>query len=492
MSAFALTALLCVAATPPAGSETTKTYAVIVASNTAPDSSLTPLRYADDDGARFYELFATVSDDVQLLTVLDADSQKTYPNLANATQPPTKKALRATLANTYQKISQDTAKGIRTVLYFIYVGHGSVDDDGEGVMHFLDGKFSRSDLFHDVIEKSPASVNHVVIDACNAYLMVARRGGEEEKIKAAVAQFLDRESLARYPNTGVLLSTSQATEVHEWARFEAGIFSHEVRSGAIGAADVDGDGNVSYDEIRAFISAANARVSDPKAKLQAFAVAPALNRAEPFFRLREAPRGVRLKVPSTLEGRWFLQDARGVRYADFNAGAPITLLLTPSELYFLRSEGSELKIPTTGMVEVDAANLERTPIALASRGAEVITFQRDLFAVPFGAGYFEGFRDALPMGERVDFVREHPVPVRTVVGMSLGGAGLGILATGLGFGLAASAAAKDARTHIGSSEEVAALSSTSSTFATTSNVMYAVGGGLLATGIGLWLWPTGD
>lgn len=492
MSAIALTGLLTLGALPQgAVSDTTHTYAVIVASNTAPETSLQPLRYADDDGARFFELFSTLSDDVRLLSVLDADSQKTYPALAETAQPPTKKALRSTLDEVFHKISADSKAGIRTVLYFVYVGHGSVGDDGEGVMHFLDGAFSRSDLFHDVISKSPAAVNHVIIDACNAYLMVARRGGDDS-VKAAVTQFLDRESLARYPNTGVLLSTSQATEVHEWARFEAGVFSHEVRSGAIGAADVDGDGSISYDEIRAFISAANARVSDPKAKLQAFAVAPALNRSEPFFRPGEARRGAQLTVPAGLQGRWHLQDARGIRYADFNAGAPVKLLLTPSPMYFLRNDESEVRIPLEGVTSADASLLERSSIALASRGAEVLTFQRDLFAVPFGSGYFEGFRDALPTGGGVELVRAEPraVPVRTIVGLSMAGVGAGILATGIGFGLASAAQAKDARTHIGSTEDVAALGTTSTTFATTANVMYAVGGGLLLSGAAIWLWPS--
>ena len=38
---------------------------------------------------------------------------------------------------------------------------------------------------------------------------------------------------------GFLLSTSSGRESHEWEGVQAGVFSHEVRSGLYGAADVE-------------------------------------------------------------------------------------------------------------------------------------------------------------------------------------------------------------------------------------------------------------
>ena len=50
---------------------------------------------------------------------------------------------------------------------------------------------------------------------------------------------------------GVVVATSSEAETHEWSRFDGGVFSHELRSGLLGSADLDGDGQVRYDEIAA-------------------------------------------------------------------------------------------------------------------------------------------------------------------------------------------------------------------------------------------------
>ena len=56
-----------------------------------------------------------------------------------------------------------------------------------------------------------------------------------------------------------------------------------MRSALAGAADIDGDGRVTYAEAHAFISAANGRVQDARARLSAYAAPPALHRDEPLF-----------------------------------------------------------------------------------------------------------------------------------------------------------------------------------------------------------------
>jgi hypothetical protein len=278
-------------------------HALIVATNNAYGESLAPLRYADDDGARYFELFSLLGPErVTLLSVLDEESQRRFPEVAARARPPTRAALREALKERFSAITADNAAGRRTIFYFVYVGHGIVDQAGDGAMFLADGRFSRSDLFQEVIAKSPASVGHLVIDACNAYLMVARRGGSDDRaaIDRAVAEFVGRESLERYPNFGVIASTSQAAEVHEWSRFEGGVFSHEVRSGLAGAADVDQDGAVGYAELKAFIAAANSRVADPRARVSAHLMPPPVHLAEPIFDRHWAPGAATLHVPAAL------------------------------------------------------------------------------------------------------------------------------------------------------------------------------------------------
>jgi hypothetical protein len=488
-STRALALMLPLLAVPVAARADEAVFAVIVGSNDAPDTSLAPLRFADDDAARYLETLGTRTESARVLTVLDADSQKLYPEVARRALPPTHKALRAALASAFAEIEAANRAGRRTVFYFVYVGHGSVGDDGEGTMHLLDGRFSRSDLYQEVIAESPATVNHVVIDACNAYLMVARRGGEDPEVKQAVDDFLDRESLARHPNTGVLVSTTKASEVHEWARYAAGVFSHEVRSGMVGAADVDDDGEVSYDEIRAFVAAANAHVADPKAKLRAFALAPALDRREPFARPRASQRALSVVVPATLRGHSFLEDARGVRVADFHAAQTLTLRVPPASTYFLHVGTDEIRLPAEGLAVVDAGKHPRVPTAIAARGAEVVTFQRDLFAVPFSTAYFQGFSDATTEPDIVRVVRSPEAgagpATRTVVGVAMLGTGGVLAATGVGLALAAHEADEGTE-----EREEGRSTAGGDTLRTASTVLLGSALGLAVVGLGVWLWPS--
>jgi hypothetical protein len=472
----------------------TKAYAVIVANNHSTDGSLAPLSFADDDGARYFELFSTMADRVELLSVLDAETQGRHPGAAARARPPSRAELLEVLESTFAAIARDKKAGVRTIFYFIYAGHGSVGATGQGEMHLLDGRFSRAQLFQEVVAPSPATINHLIIDACNAYLLVARRGGQAPnaaEMDAAVKSFLQKESLDRYPNTGVLVSTSKAADVHEWRRFSAGIFSHEVRSGLAGAADVNRDGQVRYDEIRAFIGAANGKIPDPQARLEVHARPPAIHLSEALFDRRLAKNAPIAQIPPSRWGRAYLEDQRGVRYADFNLAndGPIEITLVPAEAYFLRSDQREVKIPLGAQARIDVGALEPEPIMLASRGSEDLTYQQFLFAVPFGQAYFEGYRASAQPESSAELVlteEEGTSPLR-VVAVSAGVLGVAAAAVGAGFYVASTNDAAAYRSRIGSATELDGLRADAESKATTANILYGVGAGLLLTGVVTWL-----
>lgn len=482
------------AAEPPAPAET-RAYTLVVANNLSADGSLARLRYADDDGARWTELFELFAERTELLTVLDEDSQRIHGALAARTLPPSRRQLDASLTSLFAAIEEDNRAGRRTVFYFVFIGHGSVGEDGEGAVHLLDARFSRSDLFHEVIARSPARVNHVIIDACNAYTMVARRGGttgRDAEIESAIRGFVGREGLERYPNTGVLLSTSRAAEVHEWSRFEAGIFSHEVRSALAGAADVDGDGVVRYDEARAFVGAANAQVLDAKARLEAYAAPPAFNAREPLFDRGALRRAAIIRVPSTFSGHRWLEDARGVRYADFNLALEqsAVIAVVPSSEYHLHGDGEEVRLPVELFTEVDAGAFPRVKAELALRGSEAISFQRDLFAMPFGRAYFEGFRASLALRPEAELAvppSEGGPGLATIAAGGLAVGAVAALAAALVVGDQASQRAETYRSAIGTTMELEALRAESASAATTANVLLATGGSLALGAALVWL-----
>jgi hypothetical protein len=394
---FALLAFLIITWLAPARADAeVRRYALIVAHAGNAGGELVPLEYADDDGARYYELFTQLADDVRLYTVLDASSQQLHPAVARIARTPRRSDVVRGLHEVFERIKRDTAAGHDTVFYFVLVGHGTISDGGEGTVALLDGAFSRTDMFQEVLAKSPATTNHVIVDACNAYYLVHRRGEGAAKParKAAVAAFLQREDLDRYPNTGLVLSTSSEKDTHEWSAYRAGVFSHQLRSALTGGADVNGDGQVAYSELAAFLAAANQHVT-PHARVDVFARAPAADIARPVVDLRAARFAHWLQIPAGNAARVYLEDQRGVRYADVHTGGkhPVMFGLAPSSYYYVRlADGSrEVKVELDRKARIDLDRSKMKPATITSRGAVEQSFRLHLYAEPFDADYYRGY-----------------------------------------------------------------------------------------------------
>lgn len=394
-------ALLLVPATVRAD-EGTRVFVTIIANNGSYDGSRPALRFADDDGVRYREIFGLYSRNVELYTVMDAETQQTFADQVSSTRLPKRDEVFSGLTRTFEKIREAKASGARTVFYFIYSGHGDVRD-GTGFVHLLDGPFSRQDLYAKVIAASPADVNHVVVDACNAYFMVASRGKGPKQAgdyTGLVKTLVNRESLDAHPNTGVVLATTTAAEVHEWSRVEAGVFSHELRTAMSGAADANGDGNVSYDEVAAFLAAANGGVPDPKARVQALTRPPRQNLAEPFVQVTQ--RGSAAVFPKDWKGRFYVEDDRRVRYADLNksSGQDLTVRLVPRPAYYVRAADREyrLRAISDGTLH-DLGATPPEPISVASRGAAEDQLDQHLFAIPYDGEYARGFAQARSLAD---------------------------------------------------------------------------------------------
>ncbi|MEL6179413.1 MAG: caspase family protein [Myxococcota bacterium] len=244
-----------------------KLFAVVIANNASIDAEVAPLRYADDDGARYWELFSSIDNaEVHLLTTLDSESQLLFEGLARQTRPPSQSEVLKTLREVSESIARERARGVRTTLFVVFTGHGAVDDKGTGYLSLLDGPFTRQDLYRNIISPQIADRTHLIIDACNAYFMVRSRdgggGGDDrsgETYDDEFMQFIQRsDQLSKTPTVGVFVSTAGAAEVHEWSRYRGGVFSHQLRSGLLGAADINGDLKISYQELKAYLAAANA------------------------------------------------------------------------------------------------------------------------------------------------------------------------------------------------------------------------------------------
>jgi hypothetical protein len=306
-----------------------------------------------------------------------------------------------------------------------------------------------------------------------------------------VKGFQDSSPLASDPRVGLLLSTSSARESHEWDEFQAGVFSHEVRSGLYGAADADGDGRVSYREIAAFVSRANAAIANERYRPDVHAKAPA--GSETLVDLR---RGLtrRLDVDGAHAAHYWIEDELGVRILDFHNGPGQAVHLVrpgPSGRVFLRRQDDDTELAVPAWPDALAfADLVPSPARVASRGAAHEAFSR-LFALPFDDGavtaYVEPPVDAQPgAGDALDAKRG--VSTRAVVGY--GALGLGVAALGTGVGLSVSALSLSHGAPSSLSEASAASRNGQiSTDNTAAAIVYAAGGVSVVAGLAVLLWP---
>jgi len=68
-------------------------FALVLGVNRSVDADLTPLRYADDDAARYLDLFRTLGARTYLLARLDENTSRLHPQAVAEARPPQQAAL---------------------------------------------------------------------------------------------------------------------------------------------------------------------------------------------------------------------------------------------------------------------------------------------------------------------------------------------------------------------------------------------------------------
>lgn len=388
-SAFAVAvAVVCLAAPARAAPAESAVFALVVGVNTSPEPELLPLQYADDDAARYLDLFRALGARTYLLARPDGNTRRLHVQASAEAIAPRRQELARTLASLGRDVAQAHARGVPTVLYVVYAGHGTVLD-ARPYLTLEDARLSGDELLAEVTRVG-ADRSHVIVDACQAYLMAYSRGagGQRRPLRGFLA-----DSAARTGNVGLLLASSSSGESHEWAGFQAGVFSHEVRSGLYGAADADGDGRVSYDEIAAFVERANQAVENDRFRPTVIASAPRDGGA--VVDLRGA-RGRALKMEgASSAAHYLLEDERGVRILDFHQteGAAISLArpAVAGPLFLRRvSDGLERTVPPSD--EAIALNtLPSAPPRALSRGAAHASFGK-VFSLAFDVADVTAYR----------------------------------------------------------------------------------------------------
>jgi hypothetical protein len=459
-------------------------YALIVGANRSVDADLKPLRYADDDAVRYQELFRALGARTLLLATLDEETSRLSPQAAAEAQPPTHAFLSKAVAQFATEIATARARAVKTTFYFLYAGHGSIDGD-QAYVTLEDARLDAASLGHEILDVIKADENHLIVDACYSYFLVGERGpgGERRPMQG----FSALSDLGRRSNLGLLLSTSSGTESHEWGAYQAGIFSHEVRSGLYGAADFDGDGRISYLEMAAFLGRANQAIANDRYRPQVFARAP--TGTTQLIDLRPG-LGRSLAVGEGFPSAHYLvEDSRGVRVMDFhNAQGRAFNLVRPGGAgnLFLRrlSDGQEVTVPASSQ-KVELALLAFTDPRIAQRGAAHQAFSL-IFSLPFDEA-------------REGLVLTAPPPVRPATPSRrkwvLGAVGAGtVISAAVGGALLWDASSKADEAHRSSGRRAAYLNGRINGRNTQSLVAFSLAGAGLTAGAILWFFyrPTMD
>jgi hypothetical protein len=377
------------AATSARAQAAPRVFALIVANNRSVNVAQPDLQYADDDGARYYRLFRSVAEagHVELLTSFDRASAGQFSSLAQLAHAPTRRALLEARDRMLAELTKARANGEQTVFYFVYAGHGEVLD-GRGVIDLEDSQIDGEFLERELLERLPAAAKHVVLDSCNSFFVVNPRkpGGR----RWATPKDMAFGFSARHPEVGLFLSTNSESEVYEWSELESGVFSHEVRSGLSGAADVDGDGRITYVELAGFIESANAGIGREALRPHVFFRGPRGDREAALFTTQQM-RGRRVLLGAEQTRLW-IKSASGERLLDVHKEAmPMTLVLPDGEegelaLYFQRNALGERvsvmeRTAPAGAEPVAVALLEESAPRLAARGSRLFG---QLFSSAYG------------------------------------------------------------------------------------------------------------
>ena len=494
--AAAIASGICLASAPvhagvsdPASAEAPAAiFALIVGVNRGVDPTLKPLLYADDDAARYQILFHALGARTVLLTRPDANTARVAPEAVRDATPPSHEALLRAVGQIALEVEEARARGRRPVFYFLFAGHGNVDE-GRAYLALEDARLTGDDLDRTVLRAIGADESHVIIDACYSYLLAHERGpGGRTR---AVQGFSHTGGGLDRPDVGLLLSTSSARESHEWDGFQAGVFSHEVRSGLHGAADIDGDGQIDYREIAAFVDRANAAIPNDRLRPDLFARPPAGQSR--LLDLRAARERSLLVDAQVQEGHYFLEDRAGNRLVEFHSAAHknVRLVRAGDQALFLFNvgTGTEYEIASTAG-ETRLGSIAPRPAPARPRGAAQHAFSL-IFSLPFDDAAVTQYRFPAPTAETVLAAQPEPAPIprwrRLAASGAVGAAGLFALASGA---LVITSRQDASRAQGASQTRAAELNLGIETDRRRALWLGGASAAALAAGLGLWLWPT--
>ena len=359
--------------------------------NRSPVQGVAPLEFADDDAAAAVELFGTTRGRTWLLTKPDAQSQQRFAATMSNAVPPT-------VASVHRAVNQMAAAldkeptGSNTPVVIWLVGHGAEDERGHPFMALQDGRLTQEMLEKDILEPlSAAHRIHVIIDACHAATLVRSRAAVEPARPQEALQAFGA-ALQEQPRVGYLLAAAAGQKTYEWNEIRSGVFSALVRAALRGAADADGDHQVTYDEASAYVTAALQGIALPDARPTVTSRPPPVERDAPLSRADWLLGTMDLTLTGASGNAVHVEDARGVWLAGglFERAYPATLWLPRQDGMVLRDGTTEWEL----VADASAWKVSSQPLeqGARARGPLERALKEGMFTVPYGPSYWRGYQ----------------------------------------------------------------------------------------------------
>jgi hypothetical protein len=359
--------------------------------NRAPVATVQPLEFADDDAAAAVELFGGDPRRTWLLTEPDASSQERFSGTMARAVVPSMESLRRAVRQMARQLEAEPA-GSQTAAIIWIIGHGALDPSGQTYLAMADGKLSPDVLEREVIQPLRGAHRvHVIIDACHAASLVRWRAAVVPSTVTEARQAFAGDG-RQLPHAGYLLAAASGQKTYEWNEIRSGVFSALVRGALRGAADADGNGRVTYDEVTAYVTSALQGIDLPDARPRVMAHPPRVEREAPLSQAEWFPDTLGLTAGLGRSGPVHIEDGRGVWLTGglFERTHPGTLWLPRTSHLFLREGGREWALVADATRWQPSA--DPLPSETRARGPLERALKEGMFTVPFGPSYWRGYQ----------------------------------------------------------------------------------------------------
>lgn len=292
-------------------------YVILYGYPHLPDEPDRTLHRVDEDLVLMHDFFAALD---PRRTWVHGEPEVTLVERFDALRDPSWRALRATVDELLAELGPNQPDA---QVYLYFSGHGvkARHGDGTGAQLFgrpestsadrgfngrIDGGLIADEILRPLSKHADV---HLIVDTCTSYFLLSARDArspwQTQRVRKAPPQHhLEAPFSEILPRVGATLaahhSTYESTEVN-------GIFSHAVRTAALGIADLDRDGVLTYDELRYALTWLLANT--PHAARPTI-VPPGLHRSAPFIDWRSSP-AARVCLPRSLNGPHIIATPHG-------------------------------------------------------------------------------------------------------------------------------------------------------------------------------------